>query len=50
MKHLLEQNSVELVEIALDGKIDPVINRQKEINRVIEILSKKKKEQSYFTW
>jgi len=39
----LEQNSVELVEIALDGKIDPVINRKKEINRVIEILARRKK-------
>jgi len=39
----LEQNSVELVEIALEGKIDPVINRTKEINRVIEILARRKK-------
>jgi len=39
----LEQNSVELVSIALDGKIDPVINRHKEINRVIEILARRKK-------
>jgi len=39
----LEQNSTELVEIALDGKIDPVINRGKEINRVIEILARRKK-------
>ena len=39
----LQQNSVELVEIAIEGKIDPVINRQKEINRVIEILARRKK-------
>jgi len=39
----LEQNSTELVEVALDGKIDPVINRGKEINRVIEILARRKK-------
>ena len=39
----LEQNSVELVEIALEGKIDPVINREKEIMRVIEILARRKK-------
>ena len=39
----LEQNSVELVANALDGKIDPVINREKEINRVIEILARRKK-------
>jgi len=39
----LQQNSVELVAIAKDGKIDPVINRTKEINRVIEILARRKK-------
>jgi ATP-dependent Clp protease ATP-binding subunit ClpA len=39
----LEQNSVELVELALDGKIDPVINREKEIKRVVEILARRKK-------
>ncbi|PIF04628.1 MAG: ATP-dependent Clp protease ATP-binding subunit ClpA [Arcobacter sp.] len=39
----LEQNSVELVAVALEGKIDPVINREKEINRVIEILARRKK-------
>jgi len=39
----LEQNSVELVELALDGKIDPVINRDKEIKRVVEILARRKK-------
>ena len=39
----LEQNSVELVAIANEGKIDPVINRTQEINRVIEILARRKK-------
>jgi len=39
----LEQNSVELVAVALDGQIDPVINREKEINRVVEILARRKK-------
>jgi len=39
----LEQNSVELVHIAKEGKIDPVINREKEIDRVIEILARRKK-------
>ena len=39
----LEQNSLELVEIARDGKIDPVINRENEISRVIEILARRKK-------
>lgn len=39
----LEENSVELVQVALDGDIDPVIGRDKEINRVIEILARRKK-------
>lgn len=39
----LEQNSTELVAIASEGKIDPVINRSQEINRVIEILARRKK-------
>ena len=39
----LEQNSVELVTIALEGNIDPVINREKEIHRVVEILARRKK-------
>ncbi len=39
----LTQNSVELVAIAKDGQIDPVIGRDKEIKRVIEILARRKK-------
>ena len=39
----LQQNSVELVEVALNGEIDPVIGRDKEIKRVIEILARRKK-------
>ena len=39
----LSLNSTELVAIARDGKIDPVIGRDKEINRVIEILARRKK-------
>lgn len=39
----LEANSVELVAVALEGKIDPVIHREKEIHRVIEILARRKK-------
>ena len=39
----LTQNSVELVQVALDGDIDPVIGREKEIKRVIEILARRKK-------
>ncbi|MEA2017709.1 MAG: ATP-dependent Clp protease ATP-binding subunit ClpA [Campylobacterota bacterium] len=39
----LVQNSVELVQVALNGDIDPVIGREKEIKRVIEILARRKK-------
>ena len=39
----LSLNSVELVSIAQEGQIDPVIGRDKEINRVIEILARRKK-------
>jgi len=39
----LTANSTELVEVALKGEIDPVIGREKEISRVIEILSRRKK-------
>ena len=39
----LSQNSVELVQVASHGDIDPVIGREKEIQRVIEILARRKK-------
>ena len=39
----LENNSTELVSLAKKGEIDPVIGRDKEINRVIQILSRRKK-------
>ncbi len=40
---ILEKNSTELVSIAKKGDIDPVIGRNTEISRVIEILSRRKK-------
>lgn len=40
---ILEKNSTELVAIAKKGDIDPVIGRNTEISRVIEILSRRKK-------
>jgi len=40
---VLDKNSTELVAVALKGEIDPVIGREKEISRVIEILSRRKK-------
>jgi len=42
-KSTLADNSTELIALARDGKIDPVIGREKEINRVIEILGRRKK-------
>ena len=39
----LSLNSTELVSVALAGKIDPVIGRDKEISRTIEILARRKK-------
>ena len=40
---VLDKNSTELVAFAKKGEIDPVIGRAKEISRVIEILSRRKK-------
>ncbi|OCL92332.1 ATP-dependent Clp protease ATP-binding subunit ClpA [Aliarcobacter thereius] len=40
---ILEENSSELVAFAEKSQIDPVIGRDKEIARVIEILSRRKK-------
>ena len=40
---VLEKNSTELVHVAKKNEIDPVIGRDKEISRVIEILSRRKK-------
>ena len=39
----LAENSTELVALALEGKIDPVIGRESEVARVIEILGRRKK-------
>lgn len=40
---VLDNNSSELVALAKKGEIDPVIGRDNEISRVIEILSRRKK-------
>ena len=42
-KSALKENSEELVALALSGKIDPVIGRSKEVQRVIEVLGRRKK-------
>ena len=39
----LDKYSKDLTEIALQGKIDPVVGRADEITRIIEILSRRKK-------
>jgi ATP-dependent Clp protease ATP-binding subunit ClpA len=39
----LSQNSTELVSVAKEGLIDPVIGRETEIARVVEILARRKK-------
>ncbi len=40
---VLEKYGADLVQLAKDGKLDPVIGRDDEINRVIRILSRKTK-------
>ncbi|MCK9162200.1 MAG: AAA family ATPase [Arcobacteraceae bacterium] len=40
---VLLQNSTELVQKARDGKIDPVVGRENELNRIIEVLLRRKK-------
>ncbi len=38
----LEEYAIELVELARQGKIDPLIGRQQELDRLVEILHKKR--------
>lgn len=40
---LLEQFAVDLTQLAREDKLDPVIGREREIERVIQILSRRKK-------
>ncbi len=40
---ILNQLAVDLTQLARDGKLDPVIGRQKEIERVIQILARRTK-------
>jgi ATP-dependent Clp protease ATP-binding subunit ClpB len=42
-KPALEQYGVDLTERARDGKLDPVIGRDQEIQRTIQILSRRTK-------
>jgi len=41
--HLLDQYSTDLTKMAADGKLDPVIGRETEISRIIQILSRRTK-------
>lgn len=41
--HLLDKFGVNLTQLAREGKIDPVVGREQEIERVVQILSRRKK-------
>ena len=41
--HLLDKFGVYLTRLAREGKIDPIIGREQEIERVVQILSRRKK-------
>ena len=40
---VLERYTTDLTRLAEEGKLDPVIGREKEVNRVIQVLSRRKK-------
>jgi len=40
---VLDNFSKDLIKLAEQGKIDPVIGREREINRIAQILSRRKK-------
>ena len=42
-KSALEKYAIDLTELAKEGKLDPVIGREKEIRQVIEVLSRRQK-------
>ena len=42
-KSALERFTVDLTKLAQEGKLDPVVGRDKEINQVIEVLLRRKK-------
>ncbi len=41
--HLLDKFGVDLTRMAREGRIDPVVGREREIERVVQILSRRKK-------
>ena len=42
-EHVLDKFGVNLTRLAREGKIDPVVGREQEIERVVQILSRRKK-------
>ena len=40
---ILDNFSRDLIKLAEEGKIDPVVGREKEVKRITQILSRKKK-------
>ncbi len=44
----LDKYSTDLTQLAVDGKVDPVIGRAKEIERVIQVLSRRTKNNPVF--
>ncbi len=42
-EHLLDKFGVNLTRMAREGRIDPVVGREQEIERVVQILSRRKK-------
>jgi ATP-dependent Clp protease ATP-binding subunit ClpC len=47
---VLDNFGRDLTEMAEEGKLDPVVGREKEIERVCQILSRRKKEQPSPYW
>ena len=43
---ILDNFSRDLIKLAEEGKIDPVVGRDKEVRRIAQILSRKKKNNS----
>jgi ATP-dependent Clp protease ATP-binding subunit ClpC len=39
-----------LIKLAEEGKLDPIVGRENEINRIAQILSRRKKNNPIITW
>lgn len=50
MYEALKKYTIDLVEMAKNGKIDPVIGREEEIHRTIQILSRRQKNNPVIIW